>query len=209
MKVLYNWLKECVEFSATPQELASRLAMAGVPVESLEDSAAGPVLDLEIFSNRGDLLGHYGVAREIAALFRTRWKPAQPKPREAAEKAESAASVTIACPDLCARFTARVIRGVKVGPSPDWLRQRLEALGQQSINNIVDATNYVMFELGHPLHAFDYGTLSDHAIVVRRGHAGEKMRTLDGVERMLSTEMCMVCDGRHGGRAVGIGGVMG
>ena len=182
MKVLYNWLKEFVDLKASPAELAARLPVIGLPVESIEETAAGTALDLEIFSNRGDLLGHTGVAREVAAAFRLRLKPAGPKLREAAEKAESATRVEIECPDLCGRFTARVIRGVKVAPSPDWLRTRLEALGQQSINNIVDATNYVMLELGHALHAFDMDTLAERRIVVRRARAGERMRTLDGVE---------------------------
>jgi phenylalanyl-tRNA synthetase beta chain len=206
MKVLYNWLKDFVDITAAPADLAQRMAMCGVPVESLDDSPAGPLLDLEIFSNRGDLLGHLGVAREIAALYRTRVKSVQPKLKEAAEKAESAARVEIDCPDLCGRFTARVIRGVKVAPSPDWLRQRLEALGQQSINNVVDATNYVMLEVGHPLHAFDLEKLAGRRIVVRRARLGEKFRTLDGIERQLKPEMCMVCDAE---RSAGIGGVMG
>jgi phenylalanyl-tRNA synthetase beta chain len=182
------------------------MAMCGVPVESLDDSPVGPLLDLEIFSNRGDLLGHLGVAREIAALYGTRVKPVQPKLKEAAEKAESVARVDIECPELCGRFTARVIRGVKVAPSPDWLRQRLEALGQQSINNVVDATNYVMLEVGHPLHAFDLEKLAGRRIVVRRARPGEKFRTLDGIERQLKPEMCMVCDAES---SAGIGGVMG
>jgi phenylalanyl-tRNA synthetase beta chain len=206
MKVLYNWLKDFVDITAAPADLAQRMAMCGLPVESLEESAAGPLLDLEIFSNRGDLLGHLGVAREIAALYRTRVKSAPPKLKEAAEKADSVARVEIECPELCGRFTARVIRGVKVAPSPDWLRQRLEALGQQSINNVVDATNYVMLEVGHPLHAFDLEKLAGRRIVVRRARPGEKFRTLDGVERQLKPEMCMVCDAE---RSAGIGGVMG
>jgi len=206
MKVLYNWLKDFVDFSAAPRELGARLAMAGVPMESLEEGPAGPILDLEIFSNRGDLLGHYGIAREVAALSRTRLKSVVPKLREAGEAVTSATRVEIECPELCGRFTARVIRDVKVGPSPDWLRQRLEALGQASLNNVVDATNYVMFELGHALHAFDFDTLSERRILVRRARPGEKMRTLDGVERQLRPEMCLVADAT---RAVGIGGVMG
>jgi phenylalanyl-tRNA synthetase beta chain len=216
MKVLYNWLKEFVDLAATPDELRGRLAMCGVPVEALEQSAAGPALDLEIFSNRGDLLGHFGVAREIAAAFRTRVKPPSAKPKESPAKAADAVRVTIACPDLCGRFTARVICGVRIQPSPPQLRERLEALGVASINNVVDATNYVMLELGHPLHAFDYDLVRDHAIIVRRAKPGDargagaltKMRTLDGIERALPPDACMVCDG-DGTRAVGIGGIMG
>ena len=206
MKILYNWLKEFVATTAAPEEIARRFSMCGVPVEAMEESASGPVLDLEIFSNRGDLLGHSGVARELATVFRAPLKRIEPKLAEAVEKAASATRVEIECPDLCGRFTARVIRGVKIGPSPDWLRQRLEALGQQSINNVVDATNYVMFELGHPLHAFDFDRLAGQRIVVRRARPGEKFRTLDGIERTLRPEMCMVCDAE---RAAGIGGVMG
>jgi phenylalanyl-tRNA synthetase beta chain len=206
MKVLYNWLKEFVDFPATPAELASRLAMCGVPVESLEDSAEGPVLDLEIFSNRGDLLSHYGVAREVAALYRRPLRGVNPQPREAAARTADAIRVEIECPELCGRYTARVIRGVRVAASPDWLKRRLEALGLNSINNVVDATNYVLLELGHPLHAFDLDTLQEKRIVVRRGRPGEKMRTLDDVERALSPEMCLIADAA---RAVAIGGVMG
>jgi phenylalanyl-tRNA synthetase beta chain len=206
MKVLYNWLKEFVEVAAPPEELGRRLALAGVPLEALEDSIAGPVLDLEIFSNRGDLWGHYGVARELAAIFRAPLKRIAPKFTEAAERAEAVTRVDIECPELCGRFTARVIRGVKIAPSPGWLRLRLEALGQSSINNVVDATNYVMLELGHPLHAFDLDRLAGRRIVVRRAKTGEKFRTLDGLERTLAAGMCMVGDAE---RHSGIGGVMG
>ncbi len=206
MKVLYSWLKEFVEFTAGAPEVRSRLSMAGIAIDAIVDTPAGPVLDAEITINRPDCLGHYGIAREVAALYRQRVKVVLPKLREAVDRAESAARVEIECPELCGRFTARLIRGVKVQPSPDWLRQRLEALGQNSINNVVDATNYVMFELGHPLHAFDLDTLAEKRIVVRRARAGEKMRTLDGIERALTPDMCMVTDGK---RTVGIGGVMG
>ncbi len=206
MKVLYNWLVEFSAVNASAKELAERCALHGLPVESLENSPAGPLIDFEIFSNRGDLLGHYGIAREVAALCRVPLKRIQPVLKESAARAEAATRVDIQCPELCARFTARVIRGVKVQPSPDWLRQRLEALGQASINNVVDATNYVMLELGHPLHAFDMEKLAEQRIVVRAARAGEKFRTLDGVERTLQAGMCMVCDAA---RAVGIGGVMG
>jgi phenylalanyl-tRNA synthetase beta chain len=206
MKIVYNWLKEYVDAKATAAELRARLSLAGTPVDAIEESAAGPVLDAEITANRPDCLGHYGMAREVAAIYRLPLKPVQPKLKESAEKATDAARVEIEAPELCGRFTARVLRGVKVQPSPDWLRQRLEAIGQNSINNIVDITNYVMFDLGQPQHAYDLDKLSDHRIVVRRARAGEKLRTLDGAERTLKNDTCVIADGK---RAVGIGGVMG
>ena len=206
MKVLYSVLKEFVDVKAASADLASRLSLAGVAIDSVEESAAGPVLDAEVTANRPDCLGHYGIAREVAAIYRTQLKPVQPKLKEVAEKVAGATRVEIECPELCGRFTARVLRGVKVRPSPDWLRQRLEAMGQKSINNVVDVTNYVMFELGQPLHAYDFDKLNERRVVVRRARPGEKLRTLDGAERTLTKDMCVIADAT---RALGIGGVMG
>jgi phenylalanyl-tRNA synthetase beta chain len=206
MKVLYNWLKEFVPVTATPAELRLRLSLSGTAVDAIDESPVGPVLDAEITINRPDCLGHLGIAREVAALYSLPLKTIQTKLKESGEKVDAAIRVEIEAPDLCARFTARVIRGVKVGPSPDWLRERLAALGQNSINNVVDATNCVMFELGHPLHAFDYDTLQEKRVVVRRPRPGEKLRTLDGVERALTKDMCLIADGK---RAVSVAGIMG
>jgi len=206
MKVLYNWLKEFVELTAAPEELRTRLSLSGTAVEALELTAAGPLLDAELTSNRADCLGHYGIAREAAVLYGLPLKRVDPHPRESGEQVATATRVQIDAPELCGRFTARVLRGVKVGPSPDWLRQRLEALGQASINNVVDATNYVMIELGQPMHAYDMELLSEKRLVVRRARAGEKLRTLDNIERTLTNEMCVIADAA---RAVGIAGVMG
>jgi phenylalanyl-tRNA synthetase beta chain len=206
MKVIYNWVKEFVGVTAPAAELRSRLSLAGVAIDSIEETAAGPVLDAEITANRPDCLGHYGMAREIAAIYRLPVKPVEPKLKESAEKVADATRVEIEVPELCGRYTARVMRGVKVQPSPDWLRQRLEAIGEKSINNVVDVTNYVMFELGQPLHAFDLDKLNERRIVVRRARSGEKIRTLDGVERTLTKEMGVIADASH---AVAIAGVMG
>ncbi len=206
MRILYNWLEEFVDFQAPPAELRTRLSLAGIAIDSIEDSTAGPVLDAEVTANRPDCLGHYGLAREVAAIYRRPMKPLQPKLLESADKAADATRVEIESPDLCGRYTARVLIGVRVQPSPDWLRQRLEAIGQNSINNVVDISNYVMFELGHPLHAFDLDRLAEKRIVVRRARPGERMRTLDGVERTLGPDMCVIADAS---RAVAIGGVLG
>ncbi|HEX9221915.1 MAG TPA: phenylalanine--tRNA ligase subunit beta [Candidatus Acidoferrales bacterium] len=206
MKVLYNWLKDFVDVKPSAQELASRLSLAGCNIGAVEDSPSGPALEADLTTNRPDCLGHYGMAREIAALYRVPLKNVTPKLQEAAEKAADAVRVEIESPELCGRFTARVICGVKIQPSPAWLRERLEALGQASINNVVDATNYVMLELGHPLHAFDYDLVAEHRLVIRKARPGEKMKTLDGIERALSPNVCMVTDPK---RPVGIGGIMG
>ena len=209
MKVVYPWLKDFVDVAVTPEELASRLALAGTNIGAVENGPHGAALDAEVTSNRPDCLGMLGIAREVAAVYKLPLKFTAPKPKESATaKAGDAVNVKIEAQDLCGRFTARVIRGVKIQPSPDWLRTRLEAAGVSSINNVVDAANYVMLELGHPLHAFDYDLVRNHSIVVRRAKAKEKIRTLDSIERALDANICMVCDG-DGSRAVGIGGIMG
>ena len=206
MRVLYDWMKEFVGIPLSPQELRERLSLAGIAVEGVSDTAAGPLLDADLTINRPDCLGHYGFAREAAAVVRGQLQPISVSLTEASESVTQATRVDIESPDLCGRYTARILRGVKVQPSPEWLRRRLEALGQSSINNIVDATNYVMLELGQPLHAFNLDRLSEKRIVVRRARAGEKTRTLDGIERTLSSDMCVIADAAH---TVAIGGIMG
>lgn len=209
MKVVYNWLKDFVGVTATAQELAARLALHGTNVASVEAHPLGGVIDAEITSNRADCLGVYGIAREVSAVYKLPLKSVAPKPAEAAAaKASDAISVKIEAPELCGRFTARVIRGVKIQPSPAWLRERLEAVGVASISNVVDATNYALLELGHPLHAYDYDLVRGHAMVVRHAKPKEKIKTLDGIERTLDPAICMIADG-DGSRAVGVGGIMG
>jgi phenylalanyl-tRNA synthetase beta chain len=208
MKVVYNWLKDFVDVTAPPQELASRLALSGTNIGGVENGAHGAVIEAEVSSNRPDCLGHVGIAREVSAIYKLPLKPILPKPMESAAKACDVVIVEIQVPELCGRFTARVIRNVKIQPSPKWLKDRLEASGVASISNVVDVSNYVMLELGHALHAFDYDKVRDHKIVVRKAKPGEKIRTLDGIERQLDSNICMISDG-DGSRAVGIGGIMG
>src|SRR5213082_1890484 len=208
MKVVYNWLKDFVDVTAPPQELASRLALSGTNIAGVEDGPHGAVIDAEVGSNRPDCLGHLGIAREVAAIYKLPLKPVSPKPKESAAKASDAMKVEIQAPELCGRFTARVIRGVKIQPSPKWLKERLDASGVASISNVVDISNYVMLELGHALHTFDYDKVRDHRIVVRRAKHGEHMRTLDGIERQVDSDICMISDG-DGSQAIGIGGIMG
>jgi phenylalanyl-tRNA synthetase beta chain len=208
MKVVYNWLKDFVDVTAPPQDLASRLALSGTNIGGIENGPHGAVLDAEVGSNRPDCLGHYGIAREVAAIYKLPLKHVSPKPAEVPAKVGDALKVEIQSPELCGRFTARVIRKVKIQPSPKWLKDRLEASGVASISNVVDISNYVMLEQGHALHTFDYDKVRDHKIVVRGAKLNEKMRTLDGVERQFDPGICMISDG-DGSRAIGIGGIMG
>jgi phenylalanyl-tRNA synthetase beta chain len=168
----------------------------------LDDS----VLDIEITPNRPDALSVVGVAREIAALTGAPFRFPKVLATEGEVEASALAAVEVQAPDLCPRFCARVITGLNVKPSPPWLAQRLRAVGLRPINNLVDVTNYIMWELGQPLHAFDRESLAQHTVVVRRARPGERIKTLDGQERALGPDMAMVCDPEH---AVGIGGVMG
>ncbi|HTC66617.1 MAG TPA: phenylalanine--tRNA ligase subunit beta [Candidatus Acidoferrum sp.] len=217
MKALCSWLQDFVAVTVSPAELASRLALSGTNIGGIENGPHGAVLDAEVTSNRPDCLSHYGIAREVGAIYKLPLKQVSPKPTESTAKTIEAIKVGIRSPELCGRFTARVIRGVKIQPSPAWLKNKLEACGVASINNIVDVSNYVMLELGHPLHTFDYDKIRDHSVVVRGANArassalnsaGEKIRTLDGVERQLDPGVCVICDG-DGSRIVGIGGIMG
>jgi phenylalanyl-tRNA synthetase beta chain len=206
MKISYNWLSELVPLTLNAKELADRLTMVGLTVEAVEEHGGDFVIEIDLTSNRPDALCHLGVAREAALICGTTLKPAGIALREGEEAVEDAASIEILDTDLCPRYAARIIKGVTVGPSPEWLVKRLEAIGQRSVNNIADITNYVMFELGQPNHAFDLNSLQDRRIVVRRARAGEKIKTLDGVERHLTPDMCIIADAN---RPVAIGGVMG
>lgn len=202
MKVPMGWLKEYVEPPASPLELAKLLVMAGVGVESIE----GDVLDLEITANRADLLSMLGVARETGVNLRRPVREPQPAFAHASTKIGDQFKVEVAEPVLCPRYTARAVTGVKVGPSPSWMVQRLEAAGVRSINNLVDITNYVLLESGQPLHAFDARLLRGRRIIVRRAAAGEKIVTIDGKGYSLTRDALVIADAE---RAVAIAGVMG
>jgi phenylalanyl-tRNA synthetase beta chain len=206
MKISYNWLSELVTLTLKPQELAERLTMAGFAVESIERHGDDHVLDIDLTSNRPDALSHLGVAREAAIICGTELKPRVTKITESDEAAASVAAVEIHDPELCPRYAARVVRGVKVGPSPKWLVDRLETIGQRSVNNIADVSNYVMFEMGQPTHAFDLNLLHGRKIIVRRPASGEQITTLDGFTRELAANQLIIADADH---PVAIAGVMG
>src|SRR3954447_7118372 len=177
MKISLNWLADHLPRPLTPEAAADALTNGGLPVEVIECHGDDTVIDVEVTSNRGDCLSHVGVARELAALLNRESRDVRPAAAEAATPASSVTSVRIEAPDLCPHYTARVLRGVRLGPSPDSMVRRLEAVGLRPINNVVDVTNYVMFELGQPLHAFDFDRLAGRRIVVRRARAGERLGT--------------------------------
>jgi phenylalanyl-tRNA synthetase beta chain len=206
MKISYQWLKKFVDVPVDARKLADDLSMAGLPVESIESLDDDTVIELELTANRGDCLSHQGAAREAATIYHLPLKPLETAPNESGDDVSRLASVEISDPDLCYRYCARVVTGVKVGPSPDWLVKQLEAVGQRSINNVADITNYVLFELGHPLHAFDLDNLQQHKIIVRRAKKGERLTTLDGVERVLESDQLVIADAA---KPVALAGVMG
>ena len=198
MKIVYRWLAELVDVPADVDFVAREISLRGFEVASVENG----VIDFEITANRPDCLSHRGVAREAAVIWK---QPARAKLVGRVAHPGAQPPVTIEAPDLCPRYMAQEY-DVKVGPSPDWLKERLEAAGVRPINNVVDVTNYVMLEIGQPMHAFDLDKLAERRIVVRRARAGEKLKTLDGIDRTLDPEMLVIADAE---RAVAIGGVMG
>ncbi len=206
MNISYNWLKDLVEFDLSPNELAEKLTNVGLAVEGVHPKDDDFVLDVDLTSNRSDCLSHLGVAREIAAISQSEIQNSNSKAPNVNGEIKQLTSVIVEDAELCPRYTARLVTGVKVAPSPEWLVKRLEAVGERSINNVADITNYVMHELGQPLHAFDFNKLDGRRIILRRAIEDEKMTTLDQVERKFDEHMLLICDAA---KPVAIGGVMG
>lgn len=181
-------------------------APIGVPLKEYLKDQKDIVFDLSITPNRPDCMSHLGVSREIAALTQKELRYPKIKVTESGKDIGELAKITIHTSEGCPRYAARVIKNIKIGPSPSWLKNRLEAVGIRSINNVVDVTNYVLMELGHPLHAFDYDKLANHEIQVRLSQEGEKFVTLDGKEHTLPENVVLICDAE---KPVAIGGIMG
>lgn len=215
MNTSYNWLKDLIDLDLSVDETAAKLTRVGLAVEGIHTHGDDSVFDIDLTSNRPDCLSHFGVARELGVITgrgpkvegRPEEKPAD-DPLDAVPFPSILAPdiVRVEEPDLCNRFTARIIRNVKIGPSPRWLIDRLKAVGERSINNVADITNYVMLELGQPMHAFDLDKLAENRIVVRRARTGESITTLDDVERNLDESMLTICDAE---KPVAVAGVMG
>ena len=206
MFISCEWLRELTDTRLSPAELRDRLTMVGLAIDAVDEHGGDAVLDVEVPSNRPDCLSHVGIAREVSVIDKGQLRlPAGEQPKTEGRSSDLT-SVEIKDPDLCPRYAARLVRGVKIGPSPDWLAKRLEAIGQRPINNVADITNYVLHELGQPLHAFDLEKLGGKRIIVRRAAPDEKLRTLDGVERTLTNDMLVIADAE---KAVALAGIMG
>ncbi|HEX3071291.1 MAG TPA: phenylalanine--tRNA ligase subunit beta [Thermoanaerobaculia bacterium] len=226
MKFSRQWLNDYVDLSdLSDDELGTRLTEIGHAIEAVEKHGDDTVFDLEITTNRVDAMSHLGMARELAAAIgreanvgrtnvgrtnvgRTLQSDSERDSRtgESDLRQTSAVTIRIDAPDMCARYTAKVIRNITVRPSSPEIQRRLEEVGLRPINNIVDATNYVMVALGHPLHAFDLDRLSGNTIIVCRGKAGETMKSLDGEMRKIDPDTVVIADAQ---RAVGLGGIIG
>ena len=206
MKLPVEWLREYVDTPLDDDALAAKLTMAGLEVEETTLSEDGPVFHTKITPNRGDWLSVVGTAREAAAaLDRPLARQPSPLPDENAD-IKRWVGVRVEDPALCPRFTGKLIRNIVFRPTPDWMGKRLLAAGMRPINIVVDITNYVMLEMGQPLHAYDYATLPEGQIVVRAAQAGETLTTLDGAERALTPDMLAICDQE---RPIGLAGIMG
>ncbi|MFH0764615.1 MAG: phenylalanine--tRNA ligase subunit beta [Candidatus Omnitrophota bacterium] len=215
MRISYNWLKDYINIKLPPEKLAQTLTMAGLTVDSIRKAGNDHVLEIEVTANRPDWLSYIGVARELAALTGKRLKLPKIAGRRAGlnlpydygqKKQGSRVSVKVEDKPLCPRYTARIIRNIKVGESPAWLKAKLEAIGLRPVNNIVDITNFCLFETGEPMHAFDLDRLEGETITVRKSKNSERITTIDGTARALDGETLVIADNS---RPVAIAGVMG
>ena len=204
MKLSANWIRDFVDLRVDDRTLAHDLSSIGIAVEGVEGAGEATIFETEIGTNRPDAMNHYGVAREASAFYDVPLKPIAPK--LPAHSGLAGVTITVEDGRYCPRFTARVLRDVSVKGSPSKVVQRLGLLDQRPINNAADATNYVLWEIGKPTHVYDLDLLEGGRIVVRFARAGETLKTLDGVERKLTTEDLVVADAR---KPVGLAGVMG
>ena len=206
MKISLEWLRDYVKADLPVPELVDRLTMIGLVADSVEETAGDTVLDIETYANRPDTLGHLGIARETAAMLDKPLEPEDWPLAELPEKTSDLTDIQIQDEALCPRYCALIVKDVAVGPSPDWLRRRLDAIGLRPINNLVDVTNYVLFATGQPIHAFDFAKLGGSRIVVRRARRGEALVDLEGRRLELEPDMLVIADESD---AVALAGVIG
>src|SRR5215470_7575913 len=204
MKLSPSWLLDFVDLPVDFRRLAEDLTLAGIAVEGISGEGESTVYEMEITTNRPDAMNHYGVAREVSALYDLQLKTIEPKLPAAAEAKPF--SIEIQEPELCPRFTAREIHGAAIKASPSKIASRLGLIDQRPISNAVDATNYVLWEMGKPTHVFDRDLLEGRKLVIRKARVGETLKTLDGVVRTLTAEDLVVADAV---KPVALAGVMG
>lgn len=204
MKVSYNWLKDFVKTEKKPSDLADLLTLSGAEVEKIKKYGDDYIFDLEITPNRGDELSVLGIAREAAAL--TKKKLTLPITQIVDKDNDHPLTIEIMDELACPRFTCRIISGITIKPSPEWILKRLRSYGFRAINNVVDITNLIMIELGQPLHAFDYNKIAGHKMLIRRAKDGERVKTLDGFERIVSNNAIIIEDAKN---IIDLAGIMG
>ena len=206
MRISLEWLKEFIELDISPEELIRVLNSIGLVVDEFSWEEGDLILEIETYANRPDTLGHLGIARELSAVLGQPLKEQQWPLTEISEKTEEVVDVQVFVEELCPRYCGLVVRGVKVGPSPEWLQRRLRAVGLKAINNVVDVTNYVLYATAQPIHAFDLDKLAGQKVIVRQAKKGESFRTLDGTDLQLSPEMMVIADDQ---KPVALAGIIG
>lgn len=202
MKIPLEWLKDFVEVKVKAERLQELLTMAGLEVGAVE----GDVLDIEVLPNRGDCLSILGVAREVSAITGNKLKNPKTQTLNTKQVLSSKIQVEVKDKELCPRYMARVVEKVSVGESPEWMKNRLLLAGLRPVNNVVDATNYLLIELGQPMHAFDASKINGQKVTIRRARPGEKILTLDGMEHKLEKDMLVIADAE---RPIALAGLMG
>ncbi len=206
MIISLNWLKDYIELDLPLPQLIEKLNMIGLMVEDWEEKGSDVILDIETYANRPDTLGHLGVARELAAALELGIKKQKWPLTEIEQKTSDLADVRIWDDDLCPRYSGMVIKGIQVGPSPEWLRKRIEAVGLKPINNVVDVTNYVLFATAHPIHAFDLAKISGRKIIIRKATDAEVLRSLEDSDISLTPEMLVIADEK---KPIALAGIIG
>jgi len=206
MNISYDWLKEYIALNVPPGELAKYFDQIGLMVESTKEVNGDTVYEIETYANRPDTLGHLGVARELAALLGLPLKSPSWPLAELDQSTSDLVDIQVLDSQLCPRYCGLVVKGVQVGPSPEWLKKRIEAIGLRPISNIVDISNYVCFSLGQPLHTFDLNRLKEARIIVRRARKGESIRTLEGQLVELTPDMLVIADDS---KPVALAGIIG
>ena len=206
MIISLNWIKDYIELDLPLPQLIEKLNMIGLMVEDWEEKGSDVILDIETYANRPDTLGHLGVARELAAALELGIKEQKWPLTEIEQKTSDLADVRIWDDELCPRYSGMVIKGIQVGPSPEWLRKRIEAVGLKPINNVVDVTNYVLFATAHPIHAFDLAKISGRKIIIRKATDAEVLKGLEDRDISLTSEMLVIADEK---KPIALAGIIG